>query len=346
MRLGLPARKWKWRMRGAAIYFAQQLDAMLDQGKLKPETIDLIFFSSMLAGADLKALLPKALRDKPMVCYFHENQLTYPLEDESQRDYQYGFTQITTCLAAEAIWFNSRYHLDSFSAGVEKLLKQMPDFVPEQVPQTIKQKAEVLPLGLNEDVFVGVEYSPRNRSYPPTVLWNHRWEYDKNPDAFFEMLFDLDRADVDYRLIVAGETFRTAPAIFSAAQKRLTDKIIHFGYATDRHAYVELLQQADIVVSTAHHEFYGLAVLEAIAAGCTPLLPNRLSYPELLPGPTHTLYLYDSMDACRNRLIRWCQEGTPPLPDILKEHVEDLVWPVLIKRFDEGFMKLIDQSSP
>ena len=24
------------------------------------------------------------------------------------------------------------------------------------------------------------------------ILWNHRWEYDKNPELFFTTLFDLD----------------------------------------------------------------------------------------------------------------------------------------------------------
>lgn len=341
-RLGLPARKWKWRMRGAAIYFAQQLEMMLANNELEGESVDVIFFSSMLSGADLRALLPKALRDKPMVCYFHENQLTYPLADESQRDYQYGFTQVTSCLAAEAVWFNSQYHLNSFTEGVEKLLKKMPDFVPEGIAKKIIHKSTVLPLGLNADVFRIDTQQKKKRSRPPTILWNHRWEYDKNPDDFFEMLFDLDRAEIDFRLIVLGEQFRTGPAIFEAAEKRLANKIIHFGYAPDRQCYVELLSQSDIVVSTAYHEFYGLAVLEAIAAGCTPLLPNRLSYPELLPTETHQFCLYDSIEQCREMLSQWCQENVIPLPEVLSHRVTGLGWPHLIGQFDEAFDQMLN----
>jgi hypothetical protein len=37
-----------------------------------------------------------------------------------------------------------------------------------------------------------------------------------------------------------------------------------------------------VAVSTATHEYYGIAALEALAAGCRPLLPDRLAYPELL----------------------------------------------------------------
>ena len=123
-RMSLPARKWKWRMRGAAIYFARQLS--------DAEEYDVIFTSDMTAVADLRALLPGSLKAKPIVCYFHENQLTYPLPDESDRDYQYGFTNITSCLAADAVWFNSRYHLDSFVAGeqaqVSALGEEAADF--------------------------------------------------------------------------------------------------------------------------------------------------------------------------------------------------------------------------
>jgi hypothetical protein len=56
-----------------------------------------------------------------------------------------------------------------------------------------------------------------------------------------------------------------------------------------RDEYIRQLCQSDIAISTATHEFYGISVLEAIRAGCIPLLPNRLSYPELFPSE----YLYE-----------------------------------------------------
>ena len=47
--------------------------------------------------------------------------------------------------------------------------------------------------------------------------------------------------------------------------------------------YHAALNRADWVLSTARHEFFGMAVAEALLAGCLPWLPNRLSYPELVP---------------------------------------------------------------
>ena len=37
------------------------------------------------------------------------------------------------------------------------------------------------------------------------------------------------------------------------------------------------------MLSTARHEFQGLAVLQSVAAGCVPVVPDRLAYREIYP---------------------------------------------------------------
>ncbi len=104
----LPDRFWKWRMRGAALYMAPRLPPL--------ERFDLIMATNLVSMSDLRALL--APRHLPTVVYFHENQLTYPVASGDRRDVHFGFTDITTALTADEIWFNSHSHREAFMAAV------------------------------------------------------------------------------------------------------------------------------------------------------------------------------------------------------------------------------------
>lgn len=329
-------------MRGSAIYFAQQAIPVLSASGVAAEEVDVIFTSDMTSVADLRSLLPSPLHHKPIACYFHENQLTYPLTNEADRDYQYGFTNITSCLTADAVWFNSGYHHREFLAGVEDLLGRMPDYVPEAIVESIRSKSQVMPLGLDPELFELSNRSPSSTvPEPPVILWNHRWEYDKNPDDFFETLFDLHRGGIAFRLIVAGESFREIPPIFSAAESLLSDRIDHFGYVRDRQAYYALLARSHIVVSTADHEFFGLAVAEAIAAGCYALLPNRLNYPDLLGREYHGSHLYSGLAELRAKLADLCSAGVGGFSSGAGAGLSRLAWPHLAAKYDKAFMDIL-----
>ncbi|MCI5130953.1 MAG: glycosyltransferase family 1 protein [Candidatus Electrothrix sp. EH2] len=114
------------------------------------------------------------------------------------------------------------------------------------------------------------------------IVWNHRWEHDKDPETFFHTLFELAE-EYSFQLIVLGQHFRHRPDIFSQAETVLADRLLHFGYAESREQYAGLLTTGDYIVSTARHEFFGMSVLEGVRAGCRPVVPDRLSYQELFP---------------------------------------------------------------
>jgi len=323
--LRMPARKWKWRMRGAAVEFADRAGELAG-------TFDLVFASDMISGADWRALAPAPVARLPLVVYFHENQLTYPVRDEAERDYQYGFTNITTCLAADEVWFNSDFHRREFLAAVEGLLKRMSDFVPARVPERIAAGAKVM--------HPGVESPPpapsAKRSKPHVVLWNHRWEWDKNPDEFFAALRDVRAAGTHFRLAVAGESFRDTPAVFAAAREEFAEAIVHWGHLESRAEYMSLLSRCDIVVSTARHEFFGVAVLEAAAAGCVPLLPRRLSYPEIFPEGSGPAVFYDE-GAPADSLHALLSSDDIPGRSAARALARDYLWENRIGEWDAAF---------
>jgi glycosyltransferase involved in cell wall biosynthesis len=68
--------------------------------------------------------------------------------------------------------------------------------------------------------------------------------------------------------------------------------------------YFEWLHQGTLVVSTACQENFGISVVEAIRCGCYPLLPHRLSYPEIVPRDFHHRCLYRSRDELVDGLAR------------------------------------------
>ncbi len=270
--LGLPAFKWKWRMRHAPITLADGAAARVDAG----ETWDAMLCSDMLNLPEFLGLAPESVRRLPAVAYFHENQLTYPVRFEDERDYQYCFSNMATALAAAEVWFNSAFHRDQFLGAIPGFLRKMPDHQPWDIVARIRAKSRVEPPGIAEPPARG----PRAPG-PIRILWAARWEHDKDPDAFFEALGLLRERGIDFRVSVVGEQFRDAPTCFAAARETFADHIDRWGYQARREDYEAALAEADVVVSTAQHEFFGLSVVEAVAAGCRPVLPRRLAYPEV-----------------------------------------------------------------
>ena len=285
--LGLPAYKWKWRMRHAAITLADQVSLLVEAG----HEWDLLFCSDMLNLAEFLGLAPERVRQLPSVVYFHENQLTYPVRHESERDYHFVLTNLTTALAATRVWFNSGFHRDSFLDALPGFLKRMPDYQPLDAILRIREKATIQPPGI--EAFLPRGLRPPG---PLRILWAARWEHDKNPETFFDALTLLKSRGIDFRVSVVGEQFREMPPAFETARQTFGERIDRWGYQQSRQDYESALTEADVIVSTAHHEFFGISVVEAIAAGAYPLLPNRLAYPEILAavnGGDTNAFLYD-----------------------------------------------------
>lgn len=319
--LGLPAHHWKWRMRHAAMTLAEQVQ------QLAPGTSwDLLLASDMLNLAEFAGLVPAAVHRLPRVVYFHENQLTYPVRHPDPRDLHFAFTNLASALAADAVWFNSAFHRERFLAAMEELLGRMPDDSLAGAVPRIERKSSVQPPGIEAFSARG----PR-RPGPLRILWAARWEHDKNPDDLFRAVEILTRRGVAFRLSVIGEQFRRAPAVFAWARERFAAWIDRWGFQATRAEYRAALEEADVIVSTAQHEFFGISVVEALAAGCQPLLPRRLAYPEILAplGAAAEQYFFDgSPDGLADHLERLAGRAAELAPEpALLATVARFAWP-------------------
>jgi len=305
----LPPRFWKWRMRGAALEFARRLSAEA----MRP---DVLLVTSLVDLAHLKAALA---HPPPALLYFHENQAAYPErpgEPQAERDLQFAFTNLASVAAADRVAFNSAYQRRAFLEGMRQILDRMPDARPYWVLERADEISEVLPLGIEVDRLPPRLSKPPGQ--PPLVLWNHRWEHDKAPEVFFRVLGALAAEGVGFRVAVAGESFRSQPPIFRQAREGLADRVEHWGFVPERAAYYRLLARADVVVSTARQENFGLSLLEAACAGAHPLAPAALSYPEVLPAQWHGRCLYrDEADLlCRLRELLQCAAARLPSEEL------------------------------
>ncbi len=276
-RLTQPARAWKWRMRFSAPSFVQVLE------KLEGEEFDLILASTFLSLADFRGLAPERFAQLPAIVYWHENQWAYPSRNEDVRDRHFVITNFTTALAADLNLFNSEWNRSSFLEGMGLVLKDVPDTHLQSSLAKVAAKSLVLPPALTQPLGKKEEKSATLGNQPPVILWNHRWEHDKNPEEFFAALLHLKEQKIPFELMVLGQSFKTQPDVFGEAKSKLSKHITHWGHVKDRKAYEALLYRADFVVSTAVHEFFGLSVMEAALAGAEPIVPDHLSYPEIYP---------------------------------------------------------------
>lgn len=338
----MAARFWKWRMHGGAVTMSRKAVQALEDG-FEP---DVIFATDMVNVPAFLALARPHFGDVPVVLYFHENQLTYPLPPDVERDRTYGYINYLSCLAADRIVFNSQFHFDEFMEALPALLRAFPDYTHLNTVREIRKKSTVLHLGMNleaHDTYAAEyptpDWGPATRS--PIILWNQRWEYDKNPEAFFRVMNRLDDSGHRFRLILAGEHFQEQPYEFERAFERYAERILHYGYAEDFEEYSRLLHRAHLVVSTSVHEYFGVAIMEAIYCGCHPLLPNRLSYPELVPESLHrpllhAPILYDDEDELFDILGRVMKGEERPLPpSSLRQIPERLDWRTHVDGYDD-----------
>ncbi|XP_006799191.1 glycosyltransferase-like domain-containing protein 1 [Neolamprologus brichardi] len=360
----LPAKKWHWRARTAALYFSQTIPAC--------PSYRLLFSSSVLSLCELAALRPDLARLKK-VLYFHENQLLYPVRRHQDRDFQYGYNQVLSCLVADVVVFNSRFNMDSFLSSIPSFMNKIPDHRPKDLDRLIRPKCVVLNFPLQfpdvsrflpkhkllqrpteqsrvDDIMLQGEQqqsrahdedAPRceqpaeggmaSQVKPLHIVWPHRWEHDKNPELFFSTLLRLKERGLDFHLSVLGETFTDVPEIFSSSRLLLDSHILNWGFLPSKEDYLRVLCEADVVVSTANHEFFGVAMLEAVHCGCFPLCPKALVYPEIFPAQ----YLYSTPEQLCKRLQGLCRK-----PDVARRHIVKVdtsaySWAALKPRFQD-----------
>lgn len=334
-------RHWRWRMNGGSVTLASKSNEVV-------EKIDLVLASSMTNLPAFIALTNPRFAHIPMVMYMHENQLTIPVPDGSERDQTFAYINYLSALSAQKLIFSSTFHYRSFMSELPLFLKGFADYSHEDSIGIIESKSIVMHPGLNlKEHDKTPDYRVDNER--PVVLWNQRWEFDKNPAMFFRVMNRLDDSGCEFDLILAGDQLHEKPPEFKQIWKRYGKRILHYGYADNFELYSKLLHTGNIVVSTATYEFFCLAIMEAVYCGCHPFLPNGLTYPELVPESLrepllHASVFYQNEDDLFRKLRSVLIGDTRPLPKSTLQGINrHLDWSIRVGKFDDLFEEIVSE---
>jgi hypothetical protein len=292
------ARFWKWRMHGSYLTLAGEFVGHVSEHG----PFDLILASDMVHLPAFLGAIGEARGGAAVALYMHENQLSYPLSPRDNPDEAYAMINWGSMVVADAVFFNSRFHHETWFDGVAGLLKRFPDYRHSTLVPDVRAKSSVLRVGVD---LGRLEDAAGADSGRPLILWNQRWDFDKGPGPFADAMIELATTH-DFAIALAGEQIGELPD-FTRLQAELPDRMRHIGHAPVEE-YVQLLCAADIVVSTATQEFFGIAITEAVYAGAFPVLPDRLVYPERIPPEYHGACLYP--DGGLTEHLRWALDNS------------------------------------
>ena len=325
---------WKWKMQAGAIFLAQQIL----NGSFRP---DLFLVTDMLDLNLFVSLVRNHFLNIPFVVYLHENQLTYPISAQdtdiiNKRDNHYAFINFRSLLAADHIIFNSTYHKVVFIENLEPWLKKFPGPRLSHIVSDIEKKSSVLPVGIEYNRLASIPGTSHSYSHP-LFIWNHRWEYDKNPEFFFDVLSELKKEGRKFYIVLLGKRGKNPPPCFKQALVTFSNEIVHQGFCSEYEEYLSWLHVADIAFVSSIQDFFGISVVESIACNCIPVLPKRLAFPEHLDAQYGHLYYStkgEALKILRNLL------DTRNFDANINKQAEKYDWKSITSQYDQLFKQL------
>ena len=330
--LTLPGRHWKWRMHGGAITLAQEYNQL----EYKP---DIILASDMLNLPLFKSIAD--IGSIPIAMYFHENQITYPWSPNDRdvskgRDHHYGFINYSSALVSDYNLFNSDFHRHSFINALRNFLSNFPDFKDYDNIEIIKDKSKTLYLGLDLKKFDSYYYKKDNKK--PVILWNHRWEHDKNPNDFIYLISELDKKGLEFECVLLGKNKQTKSGYFDEFINRFSHRILHAGYCKTFEKYASLLWQADICPITSIQDFFGISIAESVYCNTLPILPDRLVYPEIYKKQINSNLFYKGKKDLCSKVEILIKENNFNSKQIPKNLIQKYDWSEMINKYDNYFL--------
>lgn len=264
----LPARRLDRRLVAGAQWFAEQLS------RHQKSRYDIVFTSDALNLADLVRLVP-SLAGVPSVLYVYRDFLANYGADDG------AMTQ--ACLAsantASEIWFPSLYVLKAMLSDAAALADTHPEMGGRAPLKRLVAKAQI--------VYPPIDAKPPSRApgldaarRPRCICLDNRVPC---PEIYLPFLEQIMGRDEPVEIQVLGDALTPLPAGINATTVAIRDESDLF----------RVFQQAEIFVTSEAPAVFDPVPLQAMAAGCIPLMPRVGFFQEYLPAALHRWCLFD-----------------------------------------------------
>ena len=249
---------------------------------ISTEPPDVIFIFHVFST--FPAVVRKAIQDLgidiPIVGYTHGSHWDPTDLYRFARHPGLKFADLGNLEALDALFVTSVYMRDVLIENIE--------MVSPEAAAVIAAKIAVV--GLPLDMPRMDKQKALARSQRPTIIYNHAPIESKRPDIFIEAAGQVLAAH-DATVLF---TRRFSSGDFAYAQlrqlvKQFPEQVV-LGNDMDLDDYYGRLWEAEIQVSTASHESFGVSTLEAMYTNNACLLPRCGSYPDICRNDPDVLY--------------------------------------------------------
>lgn len=195
-------------------------------------------------------------------------------------------------------------------------------YVADQLKNGLKADAKVVypPVDIRE-----FYNDTKDKSGIMTVT---RFSKEKNLEKIVEIIGDYD---TEKRIF--GSVSQINKPYMNDIIRKGKEKNIKFDINQPREHMKKLLSKSKYFIS-ASDETFGIAIVEAIASGCIPFVPNSTAHKETVPFPA----LRFDDDNSKEKLDKLMEYGFPRMKE-LQEHIKKFDEPI----FQENMLRLIEE---
>ncbi len=231
----------------------------------------------------------------PLVGYTHGSHWD-PTDTWRQEKYQGLLLYDLACLSAfDRLLVVSEYMRETLSQAITRF--------SSAVAASIISRTTVVGLPIDEAGLTRERQRRQSQGEEVRVLFNHAPTAAKNPEMFLRVMDRILAQRHDVTVVLTRRFGENDPGFAHLEEISMKyEGRVQMGGDFSLPDYYRLLCQCDIQVSTALHESFGVATLEAMFAGNACLLPRHAVYPELCGSIEESLYEY-SEEVLSDRLL-------------------------------------------